>query len=78
MKPKKPNYIHEIKFVCVHCGRERMVEVHESMRVQPGSMIQPYAGGGNWGRCLFCKRAGLKATEAPPVKKKESVGWRKR
>lgn len=77
MVPKKPPYIHKIKFVCIHCGREHEVEVHSGMNVYIGMVIEPHPGGGQWGRCRFCKKAGLRAVEEPPQPKKGPVGWNK-
>ena len=73
---KEADHIHKIVFECGNCGRKREVEVHEGMAIEVGTVVQPYAGGGNWGRCLFCKAGGLKAVTAPEIKKKGPVGWR--
>jgi hypothetical protein len=74
----KVSHVHKITFECIHCQRTRVIEVHENMGIELGTVIKPYSGGGNWGQCLFCKKGGLRATEATPVKKKGPVGWRSR
>lgn len=74
-KTIKVGYLHRIKFDCVHCGHEHDLEVHECMGITVGTVIQPYAGGGNWGRCVKCKRAGLRAKTALEIEKKGPVGW---
>lgn len=76
--PEKKGYVHILKFICIHCDRPREVQIHEGMGITKGQVIMPYAGGGNWGRCLFCRKAGLRATEEIPRKKKEPVGWRRK
>jgi hypothetical protein len=77
MVPKKPPYIHKLKFVCTHCERAQEVEAHAGMDIRIGVVIQPHAGGGSWGRCCFCHKAGLRALEEPPRSKKGPVGWSK-
>lgn len=76
MKPIKPNYVRSIQFECLRCGRLQDVEVHESMNIKIGMIIQPYSGGGIWGVCRFCKAKGLRALEEIEQPKKRPVGWR--
>ena len=76
MKPKKPKYIHVIKFRCTKCERDQQVEVHEGMHIEVGTVIYPYSGGGEWGKCRFCKAGGLRALDAPELPKQGPVGWR--
>lgn len=42
-----------------------------------GDIIQPYAGGGNYGRCLGCDRTGLRIIELPVQKAPAPKGWAK-
>lgn len=74
--PTRPPYVHLIKFVCTHCGHEHEVEVHEGMDIKIGTVIQPYSGGGMWGKCRRCRKPGLRALEEPPRPKKGPVGWK--
>ena len=75
--PKKPPYLHTLRFICTRCDREQQVEVHDGMGVKIGTVLKPYPGGGGWGVCRFCKGAGLRALEEPPQPRKGPVGWKK-
>jgi hypothetical protein len=74
--PKKPKYIRTLEFECIHCGRKHEIEVHDGMNISKGTIIKPSAGGGMWGRCRFCRKAGLRAITESPRPKKGPVGWR--
>ena len=58
---------------CIHCGKVRKVPWEKYDR---GEVIMPYPGGGNYGRCLSCKREGLEIQNVPKVEIKIPVGWR--
>lgn len=40
-----------------------------------GDILQPYPGGGMYGRCLKCKRTGLRVIEVPKLEPIKPVGW---
>lgn len=40
-----------------------------------GDVLQPFAGGGTYGRCLRCKRTGLRVVEIPKDEPIKPVGW---
>lgn len=42
-----------------------------------GDILHPYSGGGNYGRCLKCKRGGLEVIEVPRAETIKPVGWNK-
>jgi hypothetical protein len=42
-----------------------------------GEVIQPYAGGGDYGRCKRCQRTGLKVVEIPAQQPIKPKGWSK-
>jgi len=67
---------HTLKFECTHCGRVHEIKVPESRQVHKGDIITPYPGGGNYGRCHFCRRPGLRAIEERVTPKRGPVGWR--
>lgn len=79
------DHLHWIEFECIHaehgCGRKQRVEIHDAHGIEVGMVIKPFPGGranslrGDWGRCLFCKRPGLRALAAPVQHKKKPVGW---
>ena len=39
-------------------------------------VLKPYAGGGNYGHCLRCKRTGLRVREIPKKTPVTPEGWR--
>lgn len=41
-----------------------------------GEILMPYPGGGNYGRCMRCKRVGLQVMEIPKEVPQQPVGWR--
>lgn len=42
-----------------------------------GDLLEPFPGGGTYGRCLKCKRTGLQVIEVPERSSVKPVGWRK-
>jgi len=64
----------EGKAACIHCGMVHKIRIDKH---ELGQIMLPYAGGGNYGRCLKCKRGGLRVTDVPIEKAKTPVGWRK-
>lgn len=40
-----------------------------------GEILQPYPGGGNYGKCLRCKKPGMRVVEIPKAKPVKPVGW---
>ncbi len=42
-----------------------------------GEVLRPFPGGGSYGRCLRCKRTGLKVIKIPKISPTKPVGWRK-
>jgi hypothetical protein len=42
-----------------------------------GDVIQPYAGGGDYGRCVFCDKPGLRVVELPIAAANKPKGWAK-
>jgi hypothetical protein len=46
---------------CETCGRDQRMASIKSLEI--GRVIRNAPGGGNYGRCLFCKRSGLKVID---------------
>lgn len=46
-------------------------------KYEVGQILKPFPGGGNYGRCLRCKRTGLKVIEVPRLEPIKPVGWNK-
>lgn len=46
-------------------------------KYQIGDTLTPFPGGGSYGRCLRCKRTGLKVIEIPREEPTKPVGWNK-
>jgi hypothetical protein len=42
-----------------------------------GDILNPFPGGGDYGKCLKCKRSGLVVMEVPRVEPTKPVGWSK-
>ena len=59
---------------CKRCGATRIIA---DERYEINQVLQPYAGGGNYGHCLKCKRTGtMQVTQIPVEKPKKPMGWR--
>jgi hypothetical protein len=63
----------QMKVVCVHCGAEKLMRW---TRQNINDVLKPYPGGGEYGRCLRCKRTGLRVKEIPKKAPEKPVGWR--
>jgi hypothetical protein len=70
------DYLHRLVFECIHCGRKQEKVMHEGFKIGIGTVITPYPGDYNWGRCLFCHKPGLRAITEPPKKTKGPEGWK--
>jgi hypothetical protein len=62
-----------MKVTCNHCGAERLMRWTNH---NINDILKPYPGGGNYGRCLRCKRAGLRVREIPAREPTRPEGWR--
>jgi ribosomal protein L37E len=57
---------------CPSCGFVQKIKIDKH---EIGDMMQPYPGGGMYGRCRKCGRTGMKVTSAPTAEPKKPVGW---
>lgn len=62
------------KVICTSCGASRSVPME---KFSVGDILKPFAGGGTFGRCLKCKRTGLRVVEVPQEPLKRPRGWAK-
>jgi hypothetical protein len=71
---RKPNYP-TAKAQC-ECGATKTVPMETAYNV--GYVMMPYPGGGDYGKCLRCRRTGrMKIVEIPQTPIKKPVGWSK-
>ena len=75
-KTTQVDHLHRLVFECIHCGRKQELVMHDGYKIEIGTVLHPYAGGGTWGQCIFCKRPGLRAITEPPKKTKGPEGWK--
>jgi len=54
------------------CTARRIIKMDNYIE---GQKIYPYSGGGKFGRCLKCDRAGLMIIEVPKPKTNKPIGW---
>lgn len=40
-----------------------------------GQVLKPFAGGGNYGKCLRCRKSALKITKIPEAEPIKPIGW---
>lgn len=59
---------------CRTCEATRIVPME---KYKVGEVINPYPGGGNYGRCLKCGRTGMRVVEVPRIEPTKPVGWTK-
>lgn len=71
MRVKDPRLIATIR--CQHCGAQRLTPMEQYM---VGDVLQPYPGGGTYGRCLRCKKTGMEVIAVPKEEVIPPVGWR--
>lgn len=57
---------------CPHCKATRPVAME---KYNLGDVLQPFPGGGTYGRCLRCKRTGLVVVEVPKEEPILPIGW---
>lgn len=62
------------KVQCPACKAVRTIAME---KYEVGQILKPFPGGGNYGRCLRCKRTGLKVIEVPRLEPIKPVGWNK-
>ena len=59
---------------CLACRATRHVPMEKYI---VGDILQPFPGGGDYGKCLKCNRGGLRVIEIPRVGPTKPTGWRK-
>jgi hypothetical protein len=59
---------------CRTCGTTRIIPMEKYVI---GDVLDPYPGGGNYGKCLKCGRPGMKVIEVPRIAPTKPVGWNK-
>lgn len=58
MRTRKSKIIVEYVLRCTHCGRDKMMT--DTANLDLGDVIYPAEGHGDYGRCIFCRKGGLK------------------
>ena len=61
------------KAKCIHCGMVHKILNEFSL----GTVLMPFPGGGEHGRCLRCHKHGLEVVEVEEPKPKMPQGWTK-
>lgn len=64
----------QAKIQCIHCDATRSTPME---KYSVGEILEPYPGGGNYGKCIRCKKPGMKVIEIPKTKPAKPVGWAK-
>lgn len=72
--PKKNQNRPKATAKCLACGMEHII-LNEQYKV--GQVIQPFAGGGTYGRCRKCDKEGLQIIAIPEEPIKKPRGWRR-
>ena len=62
-----------VKVQCPACKATRVLSMEKYVL---GDVLNPFPGGGDYGRCLKCKRTGLVVVEVPKPIPEKPVGWR--
>lgn len=70
-KPNNPIAVAQ----CPKCAMRHRVVMESAFKV--GYLMLPFPGGGDYGRCLRCRRPGLKIVVVPQEPVKKPVGWSK-
>lgn len=74
MKHNLPR-LQECTASCIHCGKVHTLKLPSPVIWSIGETILPYPGGDNFGRCVLCRKSGLKMLTKPKELKKKPEGW---